>query len=54
MFSNKTVIKESTKHQIMREIGSISESEHLRTHPSPNPTLTLTCYHLIFVGLGEG
>ena len=24
------------------------------THPSPSPTLTLTCYQLTVVGLGEG
>ena len=29
-------------------------SEQQRSHSSPKPTLILTCYHLIFVGLGEG
>ena len=29
-------------------------SQQLRTHPSPNPTLTLTCYQLNFVGQREG
>ena len=32
----------------------MSVSEQLRTYPSLNPTLTLTCYQLTFVGLGEG
>ena len=34
--------------------GSMSISEQLRTYLSPNPKLTLTCYHLTAVGLGEG
>ena len=33
---------------------SISVSEQLPTYPSPNPTLTLTCYQLTVVELGEG
>ena len=33
---------------------SIPVSEQLRSHPSPNPTLTLTCYQLTVVGLREG
>ena len=33
---------------------SIPLSEQLRTDPSPNPTLTLTCYQLTVVGLREG
>ena len=37
---------------------SMSASEELRTYPSPNPTLTLTCYHLTFFktkgGTGAG
>ena len=33
---------------------SQSISELLHTNPSPNTTLTLTCYQLIVVGLGEG
>ena len=28
-------------------------SEHLCTHPSPDSTLTLTCYGLTVFGLGE-
>ena len=34
--------------------GSISVSGQLPTYPSPNPTLTLTCYQLTVVELGEG
>ena len=34
--------------------GSISVSGQLPTYPSPNPTLTLTCYQLIIFELGEG
>ena len=34
--------------------GSISVSGQLPTHPSLNPTLTLTCYQLTVVELGEG
>ena len=30
------------------------EFEQLYTNPSPNLTLTLACYQLIFVGLGKG
>ena len=37
-----------------RKLGSISVSEQLPTYPSPNPTLTLTCYQLTVVELGEG
>ena len=37
-----------------RHKGSISVSEQLPTYPSPNPTLTLTCYQLTVVELGEG
>ena len=29
-------------------------SDQLRTYPSPNPKLTLTCYQLTVVGLREG
>ena len=32
-------------------VGSISVSRQLPTYPSPNPTLTLTCYQLTVVGL---
>ena len=32
---------------------SMSASEELRTYPSPNPTLTLTCYHLTVFRLRE-
>ena len=35
-------------------IISISVSGQLPTYPSPSPTLTLTCYQLTVVGLGEG
>ena len=34
--------------------GSTSVSGQLPTDPSLNPTLTLTCYQLTVVGLGEG
>ena len=37
-----------------RSVGSISVSGQLPTYPSPNPTLTLTCYQLTVVELGEG
>ena len=30
------------------------ELEQLYTYPSPNPTLTLTCYQLTEVVVGEG
>ena len=33
-------------------VGSMSESDQLHTYPSPDPTLTLTCYFLIVVELG--
>ena len=33
---------------------SISVSGQLPTYPSPDPTLTLTCYQLTVVELGEG
>ena len=33
---------------------SISVSGQLPTYPSPNPTLTLTCYQLTVFELGEG
>ena len=33
---------------------SISVSGQLPTYPSPNPTLTLSCYQLTVVELGEG
>lgn len=32
----------------------MSVSDELLTHPSPNPLLTLTCYQLTVVGIGEG
>ena len=38
----------------VRSSGSLSVFKQLRTDPSLNPTLTLTCYHLCVVGLGEG
>ena len=34
--------------------GSVSVSGQLLTYPSPNPTLTLNCYQLTVVELGEG
>ena len=34
--------------------GSISVSGQLPTYPSPNPTLTLTCYQLTVFELREG
>ena len=34
--------------------ASISVSGQLPTYPSPNPTLTLSCYQLTVVELGEG
>ena len=33
--------------------GSMQVSAKLHTHPSPNPTLTLSCYQLTVVVLGE-
>ena len=38
----------------VRSSGSLSVFKQLRTDPSLNPTLTLTCCHLCVVGLGEG
>ena len=35
-------------------MGSISVPGQLPTYPSHNPTLTLNCYKLTVVGLGEG
>ena len=32
----------------------MSVTEQLRTYPSLNPTLILTCYELTVFGLGEG
>ena len=37
----------------IRYRGTISVSEELRTYPSPNPTLTLTCYHFTVFRLRE-
>ena len=37
-----------------KKFGSISVSGQLPTYPSPNPTLTLSCYQLTVVELGEG
>ena len=42
-----------TPHRFRFREGSISLSEQLRTYPSPDPTLTPTCYQLPDVGLGE-
>ena len=39
---------------IVTKKGSISVSGQLLTYPSPNPTLTLSCYQLTVVELGEG
>ena len=36
------------------QYGLISVSGQLLTYPSPNPTLTLTCYQLTLVELGGG
>ena len=41
-------------NRALRELGSISVSRQLSTYPSPNPTLTLTCYQLTLVELREG
>lgn len=38
----------------VRSSESLSVFKQLRTDPSLNPTLTLTCCHLCVVGLGEG
>ena len=46
---NDFMIKESKNYA-----GSISISGQLPTYPSPNPTLTLACYQLTVVELGEG
>lgn len=35
-------------------VGSMSASKKLHTYPSPNATLSLSCYQLIVVGLGRG
>ena len=32
----------------------MSVSEQLLTYPSPDPKVTLTCYQLTVIGLGEG
>ena len=37
-----------------KNFGSISVSGQLPTYPSPNATLTLTCYQLTIVELGKG
>ena len=34
--------------------GSIPVSGQPPTYPSPNPALTLNCYQLTFIELGEG
>ena len=34
--------------------GSMSVSQQLHTYPFPNLTLTLTCYQLTLMRLGEG
>ena len=50
-------LKKRTKRDLQysrKKKGSISVSGQLPTDPSPNPTLTLTCYQLTVVGLGEG
>ena len=41
-------------NRALRRLGSISVSRQLPTYPSPNPTLTLTCYQLTVVELREG
>ena len=38
----------------VRSSGSLSVFKQLRTDPSLNPTLTLTCCHLCVVGLRRG
>ena len=40
--------------KIINNQKRINVSELLRTYPSPNPTLTLSCSQLIVVGLGRG
>ena len=54
----KIKTKRTNKQRFIRCIvvylGSMVLSEQLRTHPSPNPTFTLTCPQLTVVGLGEG
>ena len=44
----------TVKVERYRKVGSISVSGKLPTYPSPNPTLTLTCYQLTVVELEEG
>ena len=46
--------KNSSLYVMKSIFGSISVSGQLPTYPSPNPTLTLTCYQLTVLGLGEG
>ena len=47
------VLQESIEGQ-HKFVRSIPVSGQLPTYPSPNPTLTLTCYQLTVVELGEG
>ena len=47
------ILPNPTPHRFRCSEGSISLSEQLRTYPSPDPTLTPTCYQLPDVGLGE-
>ena len=46
--------KNSSLYAMKSIFGSTSVSGQLPTYPSPNPTLTLTCYQLTVLGLGEG
>ena len=46
--------KNSSLYVVKSIFGSTSVSGQLPTYPSPNPTLTLTCYQLTVLGLGEG
>ena len=46
--------KNSSLYVMKSIFGSTSVFGQLPTYPSPNPTLTLTCYQLTVLGLGEG
>ena len=47
-------LRNSNLTQLIKVNGSISVSGQLHTYPSPNSTLTLTCFQLTVVELGEG
>ena len=44
LYNSQTLFRAFRRLHTHRKMGSISVSGQLPTYPSPNPTLTLTCY----------